>query len=188
LIVQRRAELAAVALTAAVSLILLFVLRMPLRVDGPLRPAAQVESIEGTVWVRGTDTPVSRFLLAGYAVPVGAGLRSSASGRVSLRLTSGHSLTLESLTQARLLSGDRVALDSGMIHVESRIDVPGGIAELTVTTPYGSVRGAEMRVEIRLWGDGLWLRVHEGAVNLVRDDGSQHVAKGSELTVGPGRR
>lgn len=178
---------AAVALTAAASLTLLFVLRTPPGESARTTPAATVESLVGTVWVHGTDTPVSRFLLADYAVPVGSGLRSSANGRASLRLSSGHSLTLDPLTQVRLLGGDRLALDGGLVRVDSG-RIPGGVAELTVTTPHGDVRGTEMQVEIRLDDDGLRLRVHEGAIDLSRQDGDQHLVKGSELTVGPGRR
>lgn len=179
--------MAAVALTAAASLALWFVLQTPLRENARTRSAAKVESSEGTVWVRGTDTPVSRFLLADYAVPVGSGLRSSANGRASLRLSSGHSLTLDPLTQLRLLGGDRLALDGGLIHVDSG-RIRGGIAELTVTTPHGDVRGTEMQVEIRLDDDGLRLRVLEGAIDLLRQDGDQRLVKGRELTVDPGRR
>jgi ferric-dicitrate binding protein FerR (iron transport regulator) len=157
---------------------------MPPLGDAEATAAARVESIVGIVWVRGTDTPVSRFLLADYAVPVGSGLRSSASGRVSLRLSSGHSLTLETLTQLRLLGGDRVALDHGVIHVDSgpTQDVR---AALTITTPRGEIRGSEMQVEIRLEDDGLRLRVRDGEVDLVGRDRVWRVVKGSELTVDP---
>ena len=169
---------------AATPLALLFVFRAPPAGEVSTAEAALVESIVGTVWVRGTDTPVSRFLLADYAVPVGSGLRSSADGRVALRLSSGHSLRLDGSTLVRLLGDDLVALDGGRIYVDSEIDHDNAAA-LTVTTPLGEVRGARMQVEVRSQDDGLRVRLREGTVELVREGERLSVEEGEELTVDP---
>lgn len=173
-----------VALTAAAALTLLFVLRAPRRGDAQARPAAVVESTVGTVWVRGTDTPVSRFLVADYAIPVGSGLRSSADGRASLRLSSGHSLKLDKLTQIRLLADGRVALDGGRIYVDPG-DASEGSAQLTVTTPFGAVRGVGMQVEVHLRDNGMRVLVREGAVEVLRAGGDRRVTGGNELRIDP---
>jgi ferric-dicitrate binding protein FerR (iron transport regulator) len=181
---RRRYAWAAVALVAAASLTLLFVFRAPPAGEASTAPAAVVESIVGTVWVHGTDTPVSRFLLADHTVPVGSGLRSSGGGRVSLLLSSGHSLKLDRSTQVRLLGDGLVALDDGRIYAASGTDHDDA-AELTVTTPFGEVRGVRMQVEVRSQDDGLQVRLREGAVELVREGEELRIGAGEELTVDP---
>jgi ferric-dicitrate binding protein FerR (iron transport regulator) len=182
---KSRARVAWIAATlaAALSVILLVVLRAPSDDQGTTTPAGMVESLVGTVWVRGTDTPVSRFLREGYAVPVGSGLRSSKNGRTKIRLASGQSLRLDTLTQVRLLGDGRVALDSGTVHVESEEGAEAGDG-LTITTPFGEIHEAGARFEVRLQDDGLRIRVHEGAVDLVREDGNRRIEEGSELSIG----
>jgi ferric-dicitrate binding protein FerR (iron transport regulator) len=166
----------------AASLALMIATRGPFGVRAVAEPTTVVEAMTGTVWVRGTETAVSRFLRVGDAVPLGSGLRSAKGGRAAIRLASGHSLRLDNSTEIRMLDGGRIAFDSGTIYVDSGADSTT-VDALAVTTAIGEIREVGTQFEVRLKDDGLRLRLREGAVDLRRDGEVVQVAEGVELTI-----
>jgi len=178
---RRYAWAAAVVVTATI-LALIVVVWVPFGVRSVTEPTTVVESMTGTVWVRGTETAVSRFLRVGDDVPLGSGLRSARGGRAAIRLASGHTVRLDTSTEIRILDGGRVALDSGTIHVDSRTDSIA-VDALSITTPFGEIREIGAQFEVRVDDDGLRVRLREGAVDLRHEGEALRVTEGTELMI-----
>jgi len=146
-------------------------------------PVAQVERLAGTVL--GDDGSAgSRPVVAGEWLEPGVTLDSGDLGRAALRLGAGTSLRLDRSTRVRLTERGRLELLAGAVYLDSR----GGEADVRVETSWGQVRELGTQFEVRAEGDGLRVRVREGAVVLGSRDGAREVPAGVELAIrGDGR-
>jgi hypothetical protein len=137
-------------------------------------PAATLEARTGSV----TVVPEPG---AGDALRPGS-LIETADGRVALRTASGHSVRLDATSRARLISSSTLELERGAVYVDSGLAGPAGAFE--VRTPLGVARDVGTQFEVRLaQGDGLFVRVREGTVELTRGDASHTAAAGDELRI-----
>ena len=150
-----------------------------------MRPWASTE-LGGTIELA-SGSGVSSWRV-GDSVALGDRVRTEGDGRLALRLTSGHSVRLDSDSSLALLSQDALVLDRGAVYVDS--GVQEGAPGLTVMTPAGSVREIGTQFEVRLSDaseQALEVRVREGRISLERDGESFEARQGERLVVSHGR-
>lgn len=129
-----------------------------LRVDG----AATVAEASGT----------ARSVTPGLRVEGPGTWSTGPTGRVALRLPSGHEVRLDRDTVLVRTENGGTRLERGAVYVDS-----GGAASeedrgLRIETPFGAITETGTQYEIRLEpGTALHVRVREGAVRIDRDDG-----------------
>lgn len=176
---RRRARLAAGLGAAAVLLLAIGWLLLPRTAPVPAPAAAiAVEALEGSAW----SGP--RALGVGERVRPGSEVSTSADGRLSFRLPSGHAVRLDASTKLRVFGEDLLALEAGAIYVETAFDHTDG-TPVRVRTPLGTIEEIGTQFEVRLAGETLQVRLREGAVIMHGGAGQHEVRAGSELTVNP---
>lgn len=178
---QRRMRRVVLLAASLVGLALaLWVVPAAFRSSGPV--VASLGKMEGAVqvkerpwlWWKAMDTP---FVRAGERV------RTGPDARLALTLPDGVSLRLDHETRVAFLGSDRVEVTTGAVYVDSG---PGqGAGSLLVDTPHGTVRHVGTQYEARILTDGLRVRVREGRVDVVPEDGgaAQTVRVGEQLVV-----
>lgn len=148
----------------------------------PVELAPEVATLERSTGVVRRGAPYEVALRAGEPVRVGEVVSTSEAGRAALRLASGHSIRLDVGTRVRFGAAGELTLDRGALYVDSG---PAGGDErgVIVRTPLGQVTEMGTQFEVRLAGDGVRVRVREGAVVVARSDETFDAAAGGELTV-----
>lgn len=146
----------------------------------PISPMARVEAITGTVWIEVGDA--RRELRGGEGVPVGSGLATSESGRVAVRIPTGHSIRLDSGSYVRLRAPSDLALDRGAVYADS--GVPRNPRSIVVRTSAGEIRDVGTQFEVRVLRSSVRIRVREGSVSLVGADERHEVSAGGGLEIG----
>ena len=166
---RRRWLTVAVLLAAAASVVI------ALAIWGPIRTPAPVP-------VGGAHRPghgVARARLsfgAGGAVMSGSTVTTSA-GTLAMTLTSGVHLRLDASSTARVDSATDVALERGAVYVDSAGAHPTqpGASPISIHTPAGLVRDIgtqfQVRIEARLDGLGIRIRVRDGQVRVTDANG-----------------
>jgi ferric-dicitrate binding protein FerR (iron transport regulator) len=115
----------------------------------------------------------------GEATQRGDLVETGADGRMAVRLTNGASLRFDRTSRARLVSPDRVALETGAVYVDSGPDS----AALAIETPLGLVRNVGTQFEIRTDELSLRVRVRSGVVEVHRGAEVSSTRSGTELTL-----
>jgi hypothetical protein len=194
---DRRRRFAPLALAAG--LLLAFALAWLVGRDGAVRPdappplvvasaarIARIERLDGEVRLDGerlSGAAIGRRLPAGAVVSTAAAAADAAPGRLSLRIGSG-SVRLDGGSRLRLVSFERLELESGAVYVDS--SKSAGDGGLVVGTVFGAVREIGTQFEVRLAtapGAALEVRVREGRVTVARPAGPLPVVAGERLLV-----
>jgi ferric-dicitrate binding protein FerR (iron transport regulator) len=102
-------------------------------------------------------------------------------GRAALRIPGGASIRLDTNTRVHVISGAVFWLDRGAIYVDTGAD---DRAAIEIRTIRGVVRHVGTQFEVQAGPDRTRLRVREGRVVLVRDNGRREASAGTELAVG----
>jgi ferric-dicitrate binding protein FerR (iron transport regulator) len=174
---RRRRRLLGPTLALAVAASLVAGLLL-MRSDPPV--GATVASLEGSAWVRGTAGA------EGQPVPAGSEVVTAETGRIALRLPSGHSVRLDRHTTVRVLDGASLSLERGALYVDSGADAASPGPAVVVRTPLGTVREAGTQFELRLESGALRVRLREGRVVVQGgDDRTLEVSAGTELRLVP---
>jgi ferric-dicitrate binding protein FerR (iron transport regulator) len=120
------------------------------------------------------------------AAPLHAGetLMTGADGRVALQLRDGVSLRLDHDTRVAFVDPGRVDVVSGAVYVDAGT-VPSASDHLRVGTPAGVLQHVGTQYEARIVSGGTRIRVREGRVNLLPENGSntQSAGVGEQLLV-----
>jgi hypothetical protein len=185
----RRRWLTAVALVAAAaSGVIAFAIWRPIRAPAPVPVPAQAPVLVGRI-DQATGSP-ARFT-AGGAVMSGSTVTTSA-GTLAMTLTSGVRLRLDASSTARVDSATDVALERGAVYVDSAgaPHTQPGASPIGIRTAAGLVRDIgtqfQVRIEARLDGPGIRIRVRDGEVRLTSANGVETRADaGGELFAKP---
>ncbi len=175
---RRQRGLRTAGLAAALLAGVAVVLRL---VPAPAAPAA-AERVVGEAIVLGTGDDFWRPLRAADG-PLAAGdtIRTTAGGRVALRLASGASLRIDELTEVVLASAGRMELRRGAVYVDSGAEARSdGVVE--VVTAMGTARDVGTQFQVRVSLEALRVWVREGVVALQYGTQSASAA-GEQLTL-----
>ena len=169
-------------LAAAASVVIAFAIRGPIRTPAPVL-VAHIDQIMGQA--TGSPAPFT----AGGAVMSGSTVTTS-DGTLAMTLTSGVHLRLDASSTARVDSATDVALERGAVYVDSAGAHPTqpGASPISIHTPAGLVRDIgtqfQVRIEARLDGLGMRIRVRDGQVRVTDANGVDARADaGEELLV-----
>jgi hypothetical protein len=175
---RRRWLTVGVLLAAAACLVFAFAIRSQIRTPAPA-PALVAHIDQAT----GSPAPFT----AGGAVMSGSTVTTSA-GTLAMTLTSGVGLRLDASSTARLDSATDVALERGAVYVDSAGAHPAqpGASAISIHTPAGLVRDIgtqfQVRIEARLDGPGIRIRVRDGQVRVTAANGvDARAGAGEEL-------
>ncbi len=146
------------------------------------RTVAHVEHVEGPVRTAGLDRRGWSTLWGGAPLEAATVLRTE-TGRVSLRLETGHYARIDRDSEVRLLDAGGLELAAGRIYLDS--GPQGRATPIDLVTPYGTVREIGTQYEAQLVDSILRLRLREGSVALSRQGGDLTVDTGEELLVAP---
>ena len=183
---RRRRLTVAVLLAAAASGVIAFAIRRPIRTAAPA-------PVPAPVLVARIDqaTGAPALFTAGGGVMSGSTVTTS-SGTLAMTLTSGVRLRLDASSTARVDSATDVALERGAVYVDSAGAHPTrpGASPISIHTPAGLVRDIgtqfQVRIEARLEGPGIRIRVRDGQVRLTLANGVDARADaGGELFAKP---
>jgi hypothetical protein len=170
---RRRRLTVAVLLAAAASGVIAFAIRRPIRTPAPAPALAPVPVLVARIdQATGAPAPFT----AGGAVMSGSTVATSA-GTLAMTLTSGVRLRLDASSTARVDSATDVALERGAVYVDSAGAHPTqpGASPISIHTPAGLVRDIgtqfQVRIEARLDGPGIRIRVRDGQVRLTDANG-----------------
>jgi FecR protein len=188
---RRRRLTVAVLLAAAASGVIAFAIRRPIRTPAPALAPVPVPVLVARI-DQTTGTPAPGFSFgAGGAVMSGSTVTTSA-GTLAMTLTSGVRLRLDASSTARVDSATDVALERGAVYVDSAGAHPTqpGASPISIHTPAGLVRDIgtqfQVRIEARLDGPGIRIRVRDGQVRLTSANGVDTRADaGGELFATP---
>jgi len=176
---RRRWLTVAVLLGAAASVVIGVVIWGPVRTPAPVVVAHIDQAM-------GAPAPDSSFG-TGDAVMSGSTVTTSA-GTLAMTLTSGVQLRLDASSTARVESATDVALERGAVYVDSAGANPSqpGASSISIQTPAGLVRDIgtqfQVRIEARLDGPGIRIRVRAGQVRLTDANGvDARAGAGEEL-------
>lgn len=143
--------------------------------------AATVVRVVGGVDVRGASGG-TKSATAGLAVEAPSTWTTSASGRVAVRLASGHEIRLDRDTRVEAALDGAWRLERGALYVDSRGARPGSGPR--IRTAHGTVIETGTQYEVRVASEPrLRIRVRDGAVRLDRDGTVVDVAAGRERAV-----
>lgn len=146
-------------------------------------PAAVVEQATGRLEVL-IGKGYWRQVLPGEGLPKGIVLRTLEGRGASLRMAGGAMVRLEADSRAQLVATD-IRLEQGALDVDASGAQPGS-PPLDVRTPFGTIRQAGPRFEVRcdqVANPPLRVRVREGSVVYEGAGRSTRVAAGEELAV-----
>jgi FecR protein len=170
---RRRWLMAAALVAAAASGVIAFAMWRPIRTPAAVRVPAPIPVLVARI-DQATGSP-ARFT-AGDAVMSGSTVTTSA-GTLAMTLTSGVRLRLDASSTARVDSATDVALERGAVYVDSAGAHPAqpGASPISIRTPAGLVRDIgtqfQVRIEARLDGPGIRIRVRDGRVRLTSANG-----------------
>jgi hypothetical protein len=164
---RRRLLTVAGLLASAASVVIAFAIGGPIRTPAPV-PVLVAHIDQAT----GSPAPFT----AGGAVMSGSTVTTSA-GTLAMTLTSGVHLRLDASSTARVDSATDVALERGALYVDSAGAHPTqpGASPISIHTPAGLVRDIgtrfQVRIEARLDGPGIRIRVRDGQVRVTSANG-----------------
>jgi FecR-like protein len=180
---RRRWLTVAVLVGATASVVIGFAIWGPIRTPAPV-VVAHIDQVTRS------PAPDSSFG-AGDAVMSGSTVTTSVS-TLAMTLTSGVHLRLDAASTARVDSIADVALERGAVYVDSAGAHPTqpGASPISIHTPAGLVRDIgtrfQVRIEARLDGPGIRIRVRDGQVRLTGANGvDARAGAGEELLVNP---
>jgi hypothetical protein len=165
---RRRWLTVAVLLASAASVAIAFAIWGPIRRPAPVL-VAHID--------QATGSPAPGFSFgAGGAVMSGSTVTTS-TGTLAMTLTSGVHLRLDASSTARVESATDVVLERGAVYVDSAGAHPTqpGASPISIQTPAGLVRDIgtqfQVRIEARLDGLGIRIRVRDGQVRITSANG-----------------
>jgi len=171
----------AAAASVAVAAIALFVGRNLIHTPGALM--ADVSRSVGVVQMREGDSGDWQSAADAKGLRIGEHLHTGADGRVALALRDGVSLRLDHDTSVALVSADRVDVTSGAVYIDSGVSGPSA-ARLRVGTPAGVLRHVGTQYEARIVSSGTRIRVREGRVDVMPENGpSRTLEVGDQIVV-----
>jgi ferric-dicitrate binding protein FerR (iron transport regulator) len=177
---HQRMGLAAAA-SVAVAAVVLFVGRNFIHSPGALM--ADVSRSVGVVQVREGDSGDWQSAAGARGLHVGEHVHTGTDGRVALALRDGVSLRLDHDTSVALVSADRVDVTSGAVYIDSGVSGPSA-ARLQIGTPAGVVRHVGTQYEARILSSGTRIRVREGRVDVMPENGpSRTLEVGDQIVV-----
>lgn len=171
------------AILAAAS-VLLFA-SMTLRFDrsggGSQDEGLLVVSSAAPAWTLLDPASPARALAENERLPFGSTVTTGDAGSVALQLPGGGSVRLDA--GSRLIAADagNLVLEQGAVYVDS-----GGLGLSpgpSIRTPFGTVREIGTQYEVRLYANGLRVRVREGEVSLDNGGEVHPVNAASELVI-----
>ncbi len=145
------------------------------------RPAAVIEEANGRLEVL-IGKGYWRQLLPGEGLPKGMVLRTLKGANSSLRMAGGAVVRLGADSRVQLVAAD-IRLEQGALDVDVSGVQPGS-HPLEVRTPFGVIRDAGPRFEVRCdqaANPPLRVRVREGSITFEGAGRSSRVAAGEEL-------
>ncbi|MGH9312846.1 MAG: FecR family protein [Vicinamibacterales bacterium] len=160
---------------------------LPASLPGPSN-AARVEMVQESAWSQATSVAAPLPLQPGDEVKVGSELATAESGRLALRLATGHSVRLDAGTRVSVLSDRVIALTHGAVYVDSGRPSGAAAGFVEIRTPLGSIRDVGTQFEVRWLTTSLRVRVREGKVALEGAGTSVEVRAGRELELGENGR
>jgi ferric-dicitrate binding protein FerR (iron transport regulator) len=179
---RRRAAIVLASLAAAAAIVLM------VRENTPPAPQAPPEAMVATA-VRIEGAPLARRriddgvvglrLKAGDALRANDAIETDAASRVAWTTASGSSVRLDRSSGARLVTPTVIELGDGAVYIAT-VD---GAAGFEVRTPFGTVRDAGTRFEVRLGAASLRIRVRSGLVDVRRGEATVRAGAGTEATV-----
>ena len=144
--------------------------------------AGRVERVVEGAWSTRRDGGRMMASRRGDEVPVGVELTTEASGRLAMRLESGHSVRLDAASAIRVAGPLEIALVRGAVYIDS--GGPGRpSAPITIQTPHGAIRDQGTQFEVRDMGTSLRIRVREGKVALASPGVTLDVPAGQEAAL-----
>jgi ferric-dicitrate binding protein FerR (iron transport regulator) len=177
---SRRRTYFALAASVAMAALALWVARGYFVLSGDV--VANVSRIVGTAQARsgrfGTWHVVAAPLHAGET------LKTGVDGRVALQLHDGVSVRLDHDTLVAFVDPARIDVKSGAVYVDAG-PVPTATDHLRVGTPAGIVQHVGTQYEARIVKGGTRIRVREGRVDLLPENGgnAQSAGVGEQLLV-----
>jgi ferric-dicitrate binding protein FerR (iron transport regulator) len=183
---------AAAAVVAASLLVAAVAFRMPRdpRMAGPASPPGPAARVEARIGpVRLVAGPVAgespgRELGPGDGIPLGTTLETLGSGRLALRLASGHALRIDEATSIRIFEPGVVTLSHGRLYVDSG-PVPDPRLAVSIRTSLGDVTEEGTQFEVSVDAGSLRVRLREGRA-AVRAAQQVHLVEArQELTLLP---
>lgn len=139
------------------------------RQEAPPSPPPIVARVEAAAG------PVQRK--PGEAIPLGETLRTGA-GRVSLRLSGGAAVRVDTETLLRFASATVLELERGGVYVDT-----GTGSAVEVRTPVGTARDVGTQFSIRVVGSEMAVRVRDGAVLTEQRGRAWRTEPGQELVL-----
>jgi ferric-dicitrate binding protein FerR (iron transport regulator) len=180
----RRRWLTLAAALVVASVVIALAIWRPIRTPAPVPVPVVVAHID-QVMGQATGSPAS--MAAGGAVMSGSMVTTSV-GTLAMTLTSGVHLRLAAASSVRVDSVTDVALERGAVYVDSAGAHPTqpGASPISIRTPSGLVRDIgtqfEVRIEVRLAGAGVRIRVRDGQVRVTYANGADaRAGAGEEL-------
>lgn len=145
--------------------------------------AGRVERVIEGAW---SKSPAGQMVASrrGDQVSVGVELTTEASGRLALRLESGHSVRLDTGSAVRVVGRHELALVHGAVYVDSA-GCGREAPPITIRTPHGAIRDVGTQFEVRDTGSTLRIRVREGKVALDSPGAALEVPAGHEVSLAP---
>jgi ferric-dicitrate binding protein FerR (iron transport regulator) len=145
-------------------------------------PAARIEMVSEAAWLQiaGRDSPAR--MRVGDSLVAGAEIATEQRGRVALRLSTGHSVRLDTGTRLRIVDARAIALERGAIYVDSRtLEGDGPTGPIEIRTPLGTIRDTGTQFEVRWLPAALRVRVREGRIAFDTSHMVVDVAAGQEV-------
>jgi len=145
---------------------------------------ANVSRIIGTAQVR--SSRFGSWHVVAAPLHTGENLMTGADGRVALLLRDGVSVRLDHDTLVAFVDSGRIDVKSGAVYVDAGT-VPTATDHLRVGTPAGIVQHVGTQYEARILNGGTRIRVREGRVDLLPENGgnAQSAGVGEQLLVSP---
>ncbi len=151
--------------------------------SAPGEVVANVSRVIGTVESSNGVLSGRSPVLADASMHAGQTLMTGQQGLAALRLSDGVSLRLDRDTRIELVDAGHIELESGAVYVDAGT-APKASRPLRVSTPAGVVWHVGTQYEARIVNGATRIRVREGRVDLMPDQGTAQSAHvGEELLV-----
>ncbi len=178
---RRRSLWLLIPAAAAVATIAIMIgLRSNTRGPTAIESSALVQITDGAVSAAAGPEPGMQVVGRGDRLARGFVVDTGESGRIALRLASGHSLRLNGSTRVRQQGTRTLMLEHGTIYLDSADGRGDGI---TVRTALGEIRELGTQFEVRADARSVRVRLREGAVDFERPAARHRIDAGHELTL-----
>ena len=146
-------------------------------------PVASLARVEGVVEYRSDRSDAWAPLPASVELNAGDELRTGASGRAALQLTSGVQLRLDNATRIAFNDVHHARLRRGGVYVDSGVNGADDSRDFELDTPAGAVRHLGTQYEARVSNGSLRVGVREGLVAIDARDGEVVGHAGQQVTL-----